>query len=65
MGLWWHLLYYPMAVVWLALCLLHTALVWPLKAVEWVMRQLLPGLLLVAYRADGKEGHPPHDDLDD
>jgi len=63
MGLLWHLLYYPMAVVWLALCAVHTALAWPLRGLEWVMSHLLPGLLFVAWRADGKEGMP--DDIDD
>ena len=36
MGLLWHLLYYPMAVVWLALCAVHTALAWPLLVAQAV-----------------------------
>jgi hypothetical protein len=52
-----------MAVVWLGLCAVHTVLTWPVRGMELLLGHLAPGMILVAWRADGGEGEPP--DVDD
>jgi len=53
MRLLWAMLYAPMAVVWVGVCLLHALAVGILRALDWVTLQLYPGIMAVARRADG------------
>lgn len=58
----WQVVYFPMAVVWLGLCAVHTVLTWPVRGMEVLLGHLAPGMILVAWRADGGEGEPPNVD---
>lgn len=58
----WVVIYCPMAVIWVTLCAVHTVVSWPLRFMDWMLTALAPGILYVAWRADGGEGTPPHDD---
>jgi hypothetical protein len=51
-----------MAVIWVTLCAVHTVVSWPLRCMDWLLTALAPGMLYVAWRADGGEGIPPYDD---
>jgi len=58
----WQVVYFPMAVIWLTLCAVQVVCMWPVRGLDWMLGQLAPGILLVAWRADGGEGNPPDDD---
>ena len=49
--LFWQVLYCPMAVVWVLLCVLHTVLIWPVRGMERLLAALAPGILAVAWRS--------------
>jgi len=60
----WQVLYFPMATVWLVLCAGHTVVSWLLRGMDWLLGALAPGIIFVAWRADGGVGAPPNDDSD-